>query len=136
VNCFTRIPFRLFNITMPLIIAALLIVAQTLVALHGVVHAGNKSLAGIIDRVTVQNLPGDTQDDRWTSLFGHTPDGSDNTSACAAWDAGFASSANVVSDAQIPAVVVYSMALSPPAAPHPHLTDLLKTALARAPPRA
>lgn len=135
-NRFTRTLFRLFNITLPLIIAALLIVAQTLVALHGVAHAGNKSLAGAIDRAAVQNLPGDAQDNLWTALFGHTPDGSDNTSACVAWDAGFASSANVVSDAQIPVVVVYSIALSPPAAPHPHLTDLLETALARAPPRA
>jgi hypothetical protein len=71
----------------------------------------------------------------WTALFGHAADGADNASACVAWDAAFAAVALVDSVQQLPAAVVYSVATIPPATPHPALADLLKVALARAPPR-
>ena len=130
---------------MPLAIAAMLIAAQTLVALHSVAHAKNTSLAGDVER-TVFQIDGskvlaappvqNAQNAFWTALFGHALDGSDNTSACMAWDAAFAVASTLDSHAQPPVPVFYQLASPSPLITLPVSTDLLGIALARAPPQA
>jgi hypothetical protein len=136
--------FRFIVRAMPLIVAALMIAAQTLAASHSVAHANNYRFAAGADRASVQEatnnvsaspLVNNAHNKFWTALFGHSADGADNGSACVAWDAAFAAAALLDNTEQFSAVVVYSVATSLVSTPFPLLTDLLSVALARAPPR-
>ncbi len=129
---------------MPLIVAALMIVAQSLVAFHNVAHANKNTLAANVDCIDVQDAINSvyasksvsgTQTRFWNALFGHAADGADSAAACVAWDAAFATATLLDSASPLPASVVYSVATSAPVTFTPELADLLGLALARAPPR-
>lgn len=130
--------FRLFIRAMPLIVAALLIAAQTLAAFHSVAHADNSKFAVNAECASVQDATNQAVSNAhnkfWTALFGHAADGADNAPACAAWDAAFAAIALIDSAKQFPAAVVYSVATIS-ATLLPVVADLFGIALARAPPR-
>lgn len=139
--------FRLFNRSMPLIIAALLIAAQTLGVLHSVAHAGINTktfasdsgrtfVAGTTSDLVETQQTGDAQSKFWTVLFGHSADSGENATACSTWDAAFAAASNVDSGTHLADIIVYRDAAPPFTPPLPALTDLLGLSLARAPPRA
>jgi predicted ribosomally synthesized peptide with SipW-like signal peptide len=136
--------FRLLIRAMPLIVAALMIAAQTLAAFHSVAHANKNTLVAKVDCVDVQEAANtvltsssvsDTRAEFWNALFGHAADGTDNAAACVVWDAAYAAAALLDAASQPPASVVYSIATLPPVTRSPELADLLRLALARAPPR-
>jgi hypothetical protein len=141
--------FRLCIRAMPLIIASLMIAAQTLVAFHSVAHANKNSFAASVERAAAQGASNsaatntacastsisDARTEFWNALFGHAADGSDNAAACVAWDAAFAATALIDNTAQLTAIVTYSVAPLPPATQFVALADLHRLALARAPPR-
>ncbi len=141
----SHILFRFSNRVIPLVIALFLIAAQTLVALHSVAHAKNNSFGGTAERTAFQGAAStvstspkalDAQSKLWTALFGHALDRTDNSSACAAWDAAFADAGTLDSPAQLPVAVFYVVApLLPVASPSVSIA-LLGIALARAPPQA
>jgi hypothetical protein len=137
--------FRLLIRAMPLLIAAFLIAAQTLVAFHSVAHADKNTLAANVDCIDVQDATNsviastsvsDAHTKFWNALFGHATDGADSAAACVAWDAAFAAAALLDGASEPSASVVYSVATLPPVTRSPELADLLGLALARAPPRA
>ena len=130
---------------MPLVIAVCLIAAQTLVALHNVAHANNNAFAKPAELMAFQveasivSMPSPSlgaQNKFWIALFGHALDKTNNTSACAAWDAAFAGAGTLDSHTQPPVPVFYNVASPPPVISLPVSTDLLGIALARAPPQA
>jgi predicted ribosomally synthesized peptide with SipW-like signal peptide len=135
----THTIFRLSIRALPLIVAALMIAAQTLAAFHSVAHADNNKFAVNAERASVHDATNQTVSNAhskfWTALFGHAADGADNAAACVAWDAAFAAVALADSAKQLPAAVVYSVATLPPVTRSPELADFLRLALARAPPR-
>lgn len=136
--------FRLFIRALPLIVAALMTAAQTLAAFHSVAHANKNTLTASVDCIDIQDAARNvcasrsvsyTQTTFWTALFGHAADGADSAAACVAWDAAAAGAALLDAASQPPAPVVYGVATSPPITHSPELADLLRLALARAPPR-
>jgi predicted ribosomally synthesized peptide with SipW-like signal peptide len=129
---------------MPLIVAVLMIAAQTLAAFHSVAHANKNTLAANVDCVDVHEAANivlasssvsDTRAEFWDALFGHAADGADNAAACVVWDAAHTAAALLDAASQPPASVVYRIATLPPVTRSPELADLLRLALARAPPR-
>ncbi len=136
---------RAMPLAMPLTIAAFLIAAQTLVALHSVAHANSSTFAGNAERVALQAAVSnvstsppalDAQNKFWAALFGHTLDATDSASACVAWDAAFAAAGTIDSHAQMSVPVFYGVAGPPPVTSLPISNDFLGIARARAPPQA
>jgi hypothetical protein len=128
---------------LPLIIALLFVASQSLAVLHHVAHANAKSIAVSGESGALQNSV-DTasrshlyaHSNIWTALFGHSNHDAENTTACLAWDAAFASAAQLGDTASAPATVAYSIAAPLPVSAPPIPADFLGIALARAPPRA
>jgi hypothetical protein len=126
---------------LPLFIAVLFIASQTLAALHHVAHtnvnlnanANAKAITASSDIASASQPPSLPL---WTALFGHSSDGAENTTACLAWDAAFASAAQLGDTASAPTTVAYSIAAPSPVSVDPVPADFLGIALARAPPRA
>lgn len=132
---------------LPPVIALLFVVSQSLAVLHHVVHANAKSIAASSESGALQNSADpdskstshsqlSAQTSIWTALFGHPTDGAENTTACLAWDAAFASAAQLGDAALAPTTVAYSVAAPLPVSTPPISADFLGIALARAPPRA
>ena len=142
---------------MPLIIAVILVAAQTLVVFHSVAHQKAISLGGersagersVSKYLASQHVASDcaaaspgvhqavsSRAAFWAALFGHAADSTENAALCVAWDAAFAAAVAVDTGAEQAELVVYNSAALPlPATLSPALADLLGIALARAPPR-
>jgi hypothetical protein len=136
--------FRLFIRAMPLIIAALMIVAQMLVTFHSVAHANKNTFAANVERVDAQDATNnvfvsasvsDAQTKFWNALFGHAADGQDGAAACVAWDTAFAATTLHGQAEQLPAAVIYSVATFATVILFIPQADFLRLTLARAPPR-
>jgi hypothetical protein len=147
VKSYPRHIFRALCRFLPLVIALLFVASQSLAVLHHVAHANAKSIAASSESGALQNSadPNSNSASRshlsahsniWTALFGHSADGAENTTACLAWDAAFASTAQLGDTGLAPTTVAYSIAAPSPVSVDPVPADFLGIALARAPPRA
>jgi hypothetical protein len=125
--------FRALCRLLPLFIAVLFVASQTLAALHHVAHANAKAITASSDIASASQPPSLPL---WTALFGHSSDGAENTTACLAWDAAFASAAQLGDTASAPTTIAYSIVAPLPVSVDPVPADFLGIALARAPPRA
>jgi hypothetical protein len=122
---------------LPLFIAALFVASQTLAALHHVAHANaNANAKAITASSDIASASQPPSLPLLTALFGHSSDGAENTTACLAWDAAFASAAQSGDTASASTTVAYSIAAPLPVSVDPVPADFLGIALARAPPRA
>jgi hypothetical protein len=147
VKSYPRHIFRALCRLLPLVIALLFVASQSLAVLHHVAHANAKSIAVSSESGVLQNSADpnsnfashsqtSAQTSIWTALFGHSTDGAENTTACLAWDAAFASTAQLGDTALAPTTVAYSVAAPLPVSVPPVPANFLGIALARAPPRA
>jgi hypothetical protein len=147
VKSYPRHIFRVLCRFLPLVIALLFVASQSMAVLHHVAHANAKSIAASGESGALQNSADPNTNSAsqshlsahsniWTALFGHSTDGAENTSACLAWDAAFASAAPLGDTALATTTVSYSVATFLPVSVPLVPTDFLGIALARAPPRA